>query len=237
MNGNPDDEDTNERDDDRTAIVVGLIATPPDYPARVVQRLADELADLLARRVNDRARWGSGPGGVRSRRAATGGVEALLDDMARRREQEGWEVAVCLTDLPFRRPVQGEQGDQPDDERDSSRNSDRGQDLDPDTEIGEEMPLRRRHGSGVHRAGSNHRTGVASRTTACAAYRSPSSRTATPAARTLTSSLITFTPYEPVSPDMGVPSNRPAQAGWLRGLYAGRELAWWHRALMRRHAA
>jgi hypothetical protein len=57
MSGNPDNEDTNEHDDDRTAIVVGLIATPPDYPARVVQRLADELADLLARRVNDGARW------------------------------------------------------------------------------------------------------------------------------------------------------------------------------------
>jgi hypothetical protein len=32
MTGNPNSEDATERDDDRTAIVVGLIATPPDYP-------------------------------------------------------------------------------------------------------------------------------------------------------------------------------------------------------------
>jgi hypothetical protein len=102
MTGNPDSEDAaNERDGDRTVIVVGLIATPPDYPARVAQRLADELADLLARRVNDRVRWEvrTGWGSVAPRR--DGGVEALLDDMARRREQEGWDVAICLTDLPL----------------------------------------------------------------------------------------------------------------------------------------
>jgi hypothetical protein len=98
MTGNPE---ANERDDDRAAIVVGLIATPPDYPARVAQRLAGELADLLARRVNDRVRWEvrTGWGSVAPRR--DGGVEALLDDVARRREQEGWEVAICLTDLPL----------------------------------------------------------------------------------------------------------------------------------------
>jgi hypothetical protein len=101
MTGTPDNEDANERDDDRTAIVVGLIATPPDYPARVAQRLADELADLLARRVNDRVRWEvrTGWGSVAPRR--DGGVETLLDDAARRREQQGWDVAICLTDLPL----------------------------------------------------------------------------------------------------------------------------------------
>jgi hypothetical protein len=100
--GDPANEDTaNERDDDRPVIVVGLIATPPDYPARVAQRLADELADLLARRVDDHVRWEvrTGWGSVAPRR--DGGVEALLDDVARRREQEGWDVAICLTDLPL----------------------------------------------------------------------------------------------------------------------------------------
>ncbi|WP_232344202.1 hypothetical protein [Actinoplanes awajinensis] len=101
MTGNPYIETADEREDDRTSIVVGLIATPPDYPARVAQRLADELADLLARRVDDDVRWEvrTGWGSVAPRR--DGGVEALLDDVARRREQEGWEVAICLTDLPF----------------------------------------------------------------------------------------------------------------------------------------
>jgi len=102
MTGNPDSEDAAiEHDRDRTMIVVGLIATPPDYPARVAQRLADELADLLSQRVNDRVRWEvrTGWGSVAPRR--DGGVEALLDDVARRREQEGWDVAICLTDLPL----------------------------------------------------------------------------------------------------------------------------------------
>jgi hypothetical protein len=101
MTGNPGSEDANECDGDRTVIVVGVIATPPDYPARVARRVADELADLLAQRVNDRVRWEvrTGWGSVAPRR--DGGVEALLDDVARRREQEGWDVAVCLTDLPL----------------------------------------------------------------------------------------------------------------------------------------
>ena len=100
MTGNPEYQDTaNVRD--RTVIVVGLLATPPDYPARVAQRLADELADVLAERVDDGVEWDvrTGWGAVAPRR--DGGVEALLDDVAQRREQEGWDVAICLTDLPL----------------------------------------------------------------------------------------------------------------------------------------
>jgi hypothetical protein len=41
----------------------------------------------------------TGWGAVEPRR--DGGVEALLEDVARRREDEGWDVAVCLTDLPL----------------------------------------------------------------------------------------------------------------------------------------
>lgn len=101
MTGNADIGDADEHGDDRTVIVVGLIATPPDYPARVAQRLAAELTDLLAQRVNDRVRWmvRTGWGSVAPRR--DGGVEALLDDVSRRRAQEGWDVAICLTDLPI----------------------------------------------------------------------------------------------------------------------------------------
>ncbi|GID90605.1 hypothetical protein Adi01nite_00170 [Amorphoplanes digitatis] len=102
MTGNPDNEDaSNERDRDRTVIVVGLLATPPDYPARVAQRLAAELAGLLDERVNDHVRWEvqTGWGSIAPRR--DGGVEALLADVARRREQDGWDVAICLTDLPL----------------------------------------------------------------------------------------------------------------------------------------
>src|SRR3954454_23913152 len=85
----------------RPEIVVGLVATPPDYPARVVARLTAELAGRLAERVDANVRWTvrEGWGEVAPRR--DGGVEALLDDLAGRRTDAGWDVAICLTDLPL----------------------------------------------------------------------------------------------------------------------------------------
>jgi hypothetical protein len=85
----------------RPEIVVGLVATPPDYPARVVARLATELAGRLSERVDADVRWTvrEGWGEVAPRR--TGGVEALLDDLASRRADDRWDVAICLTDLPL----------------------------------------------------------------------------------------------------------------------------------------
>jgi hypothetical protein len=85
----------------RPEIVVGLVATPPDYPARVAARLAAELAGRLAERVDADVRWTvrEGWGEVAPRR--DGGAEALLDDLARRRADERWDVAICLTDLPL----------------------------------------------------------------------------------------------------------------------------------------
>jgi hypothetical protein len=85
----------------RSEIVVGLVATPPDYPARVAARLTAELAGQLAERVDADVRWTvrEGWGEVAPRR--DGGVEALLDDLARRRADARWDVAICLTDLPL----------------------------------------------------------------------------------------------------------------------------------------
>src|SRR3982750_815058 len=82
-------------------IVVGLVATPPDYPAQVAATLRAELADRLAERVDAHVRWTvrDGWGEVAPRR--DGGVEALLDDLARRRAEDRWDVAICLTDLPL----------------------------------------------------------------------------------------------------------------------------------------
>src|SRR3954453_9268215 len=82
----------------RPEIVVGLVATPPDYPARVVARLTAELAGRLAERVDADVRWTvrEGWGEVAPRR--DGGVEVLLDDLARRRTDARWDVAICLTD-------------------------------------------------------------------------------------------------------------------------------------------
>lgn len=82
-------------------VVVGLIATPPDHPAQVVGRLSAELAQLLSTRVDHRVRWDvrGDWGAVAPRR--DGGLDALLDDVAERREAAGWDIAICLTDLPL----------------------------------------------------------------------------------------------------------------------------------------
>jgi hypothetical protein len=89
------------REHARPEIVVGLVATPPDYPARVAERLTAELAGRLAERVDADVRWivREGWGEVAPRR--DGGVEALLDDLASRRSNDRWDVAICLTDLPL----------------------------------------------------------------------------------------------------------------------------------------
>ncbi|MGW4642786.1 hypothetical protein ACWEN6_30010 [Sphaerisporangium sp. NPDC004334] len=88
-------------DQRRPEIVVGLVATPPDYPALVVKRLTAELADRLAEQVDADVRWivREGWGEVAPRRDS--GVEGLLDDLARRRADARWDVAICLTDLPL----------------------------------------------------------------------------------------------------------------------------------------
>lgn len=85
----------------RPEIVVGLMATPPDHPARVTAQLTGELEDRLAERVDGDVRWTvrGGWGEVAPRR--DGGAEALLDDVAQRRTDERWDVAICLTDLPL----------------------------------------------------------------------------------------------------------------------------------------
>ncbi|MFI7662794.1 hypothetical protein ACIBTW_28345 [Micromonospora parva] len=85
----------------RPEIVVGLVATPPDQPARVAGRLTAGLVSGLTERVSADVRWTvrHGWGEVAPRR--DGGAEALLDDLARRRTDDRWDVAICLTDLPL----------------------------------------------------------------------------------------------------------------------------------------
>jgi hypothetical protein len=85
----------------RPEIVVGLVATPPDHPARVAARLTAELSSRLAERVGADVRWTirGGWGEVAPRR--DGGAEALLDDVASRLTNDQWDVAICLTDLPL----------------------------------------------------------------------------------------------------------------------------------------
>ncbi|MEV6494828.1 hypothetical protein AB0M20_40335, partial [Actinoplanes sp. NPDC051633] len=88
-------------EEQRPEIVVGLVATPPDHPARVTARLTAELADRLTERVDADVRWTirEGWGDVAPRR--DGGAEALLDDLEHRRADDRWDLAICLTDLPL----------------------------------------------------------------------------------------------------------------------------------------
>src|SRR6187397_580406 len=62
---------------ERGVVTVGLVATPPDHPARVAERLTRELPGLLAARVDRDVRWEvrSGWGAVAPRR--DGGADAL----------------------------------------------------------------------------------------------------------------------------------------------------------------
>jgi hypothetical protein len=67
----------------------------------VAARLTAELAERLTDRMDTDVRWAvrEGWGEVAPRR--DGGAEALLDDLARRRANDRWDVAICLTDLPL----------------------------------------------------------------------------------------------------------------------------------------
>jgi hypothetical protein len=56
---------------ERGVVTVGLVATPPDHPARVAERLTRELPDLLSARVDRDCAGRSARDGVRSPHAAT----------------------------------------------------------------------------------------------------------------------------------------------------------------------
>jgi hypothetical protein len=91
---------------DRDELVLGLLGAP-GWPAEVAEALAEELPELLADRVTDAVSWRV-PVRTDPTVADIGqGVEAI--DFARARLlREGWDMAVCMTDVPLRigrRPV------------------------------------------------------------------------------------------------------------------------------------
>ncbi|MCW2912764.1 MAG: putative rane protein [Actinomycetia bacterium] len=90
--------DDAEAQDDQ--ILVGLLADPGS-PADLADQLAPELPKLLSRRVNDRVSWTVRISPV----PLTAGLHStseMLDAVRERKEQEGYDVAICLTDLPLR---------------------------------------------------------------------------------------------------------------------------------------
>src|SRR4029450_396124 len=89
------------------SMVLGLLSDP-DLPVELAEQLAGELPELLAERLDNQ-----GPGRVQvlSERFDLGDEGRLLELAAQRRAREGWDLVVCLTDLPRRsglRPIVAE---------------------------------------------------------------------------------------------------------------------------------
>jgi hypothetical protein len=87
-------------------VALGLIPAP-EIPERIAEELSTELPELLSRRVDDRVSWevsvicdpltGSDPDAAR-----------VIDAGRERMVEEGWDLAICMTDLPLRidgRPI------------------------------------------------------------------------------------------------------------------------------------
>src|SRR3954470_6424865 len=87
------------------AVVLGLIA-PSGMPRELADQIAEELPGELGHRVGDE-NWQVRVAAA-ERADTTPTIEALKQAVRRRMQDEGWHLAVALTDLPLRanrRPV------------------------------------------------------------------------------------------------------------------------------------
>ena len=75
-------------------VVVGLLADP-DLPAELAERVAGELAELLAERLDDQVSWQIRVGCERFDLADEERIMAVARES---RAREGWDLVVCLTD-------------------------------------------------------------------------------------------------------------------------------------------
>src|SRR5918994_1407941 len=88
-------------------MVLGLLSDP-DLPVELAEQLVGELPELLAERLDDQVAWQVQ---LLSERFDLGDEARLLEFAAQRRAREGWDLVVCLTDLPRRsglRPIVAE---------------------------------------------------------------------------------------------------------------------------------
>jgi hypothetical protein len=83
------------------AVTLGLIAAP-DIPEKIAKELASELPDLLANRVDGSVSWDV-PVVVDPLTGTDQEAPEILDVCRQRRLSEGWDLALCLTDLPVYR--------------------------------------------------------------------------------------------------------------------------------------
>jgi hypothetical protein len=92
---------------DADVIRLGLIAAP-DLPEELARDLAGELPDVLSERLSDAVEWEvpvvTDALGANER---VSGSE-IVDRARERMQQEGWDFAICITDVPLRigrRPI------------------------------------------------------------------------------------------------------------------------------------
>lgn len=78
---------------------VGLV-TPPGYPEKLSEQLSGELPELLRYYVRDECDWHV-DSTVDPLTGVTEEPEEVLEAGYNRKENEGWDYIVCLTDLPF----------------------------------------------------------------------------------------------------------------------------------------
>ena len=77
---------------------VGLVAAP-ELPAQIAVDLAEQLPELLDRHHDGRWRVALAEEPLLAGRE---GVEEILDAGCQARSAEGWDAAICLTDVPLR---------------------------------------------------------------------------------------------------------------------------------------
>lgn len=84
-------------DAQRQEVVVGILADP-NLPAAVAGQLAEDLPRALADRVSDQVRWTVAT--VREPFEIATSHDRVIDKARARVTDTGWDVALCLTDLP-----------------------------------------------------------------------------------------------------------------------------------------
>jgi hypothetical protein len=80
------------------SVTLGLIPAP-DIPEKIAQEIAEELPELLSRRVDATISWDV-PLVVDPLTGSGREAPEILDVCRERMLREGWDLAVCLTDLP-----------------------------------------------------------------------------------------------------------------------------------------
>ena len=83
------------------AVTLGLIPAP-DIPEKIAEELASELPDLLSSRVDGGVSWDVAVV-VDPLTGTDREAPEILDECREKMLSEGWDLALCLTDLPVYR--------------------------------------------------------------------------------------------------------------------------------------